>query len=54
VVAHDIGGGVAQLLAVNAPEAVRKLVLLDSVCFDSWPIPAFEHLQRPEAGGRWA
>jgi len=49
VVAHDIGGGVAQLLAVNAPEAVRKLVLLDSVCFDSWPIPEFEPLQRPEA-----
>lgn len=49
VVAHDIGGGVAQLLAVNAPEAVRKLVLIDSVCFDSWPIPEFEPLQHPEA-----
>jgi len=49
VVAHDIGGGVAQLLAVSAPEAVRKLVLIDSVCFDSWPIPEFEPLQRPEA-----
>ena len=49
MVAHDIGGGVAQLLAVNAPEAVRKLVLIDSVCFDSWPIPEFEPLQRAEA-----
>lgn len=49
VVAHDIGGGVAQLIAVNYPEKVRKLVLLDSVCFDSWPIPEFEPLQQPGA-----
>ena len=49
VVAHDIGGGVAQLIAVNYPEKVRKLVLMDSVCFDSWPIPEFEPLQQPEA-----
>ena len=49
IVAHDIGGGVAQLMAVNHPEKVRKLVLIDSVCFDSWPIPEFEPLQVPEA-----
>lgn len=49
IVAHDIGGGVAQLIAVNHPEAVHKLVLLDSVCFDSWPIPEFEPLQNPAA-----
>jgi len=49
VVAHDIGGGVAQLVAVNSPEKIRKLVLIDSVCFDSWPIPEFEPLQKPEA-----
>ena len=49
VVAHDIGGGVAQLIAVNYPEKIKKLVLLDSICFDSWPIPEFEPLQKPEA-----
>ncbi len=49
VVAHDIGGGVAQLIAVQYPEKVRKLVLLDSICFDSWPIPEFEPLQQPGA-----
>jgi len=49
MVGHDIGGGVAQLIAVNYPEKVRKLVLIDSVCFDSWPIPEFEALQKPEA-----
>ncbi len=49
IVAHDIGGGVAQLMAVHHPEKIRKLVLMDSVCFDSWPIPEFEPLQKPEA-----
>ena len=49
IVAHDIGGGVAQLLAVNYPERVDKLVLIDSVCFDSWPIPEFLPLLQPGA-----
>jgi pimeloyl-ACP methyl ester carboxylesterase len=48
VVAHDIGGGVAQIIAVNHPERVDKLVLSNTVCFDSWPIPEFKPLQ--EAG----
>ncbi|MDO6567341.1 alpha/beta hydrolase [Alteromonas sp. 1_MG-2023] len=47
VVAHDIGGGIAQLMAVNAPEKVNQLVLIDSVCFDSWPIPEFEPMLEP-------
>lgn len=49
IVAHDIGGGVAQLMAVNYPERVRKLVLIDTVCFDSWPIPEFFPLQKAGA-----
>lgn len=49
VVAHDIGGGVAQLMAIEKPERVDRLVLIDSVCFDSWPIPEFEPLQKPGA-----
>jgi len=49
VVSHDIGGGVAQILAVRHPERVRRLVLSNAVCFDSWPIPEFEPLQEPGA-----
>lgn len=49
IVAHDIGGGVAQLIAVNYPDKVRKLVLIDTVCFDSWPIPEFLPLQKAGA-----
>lgn len=49
IVGHDIGGGVAQLLAVNYPQRVEKLVLASSVCFDSWPIPEFKPLLDPAA-----
>lgn len=49
LVGHDIGGGVAQLMTVERPERIDRLVLIDSVCFDSWPIPEFEPMQRPGA-----
>jgi len=49
VVAHDIGGGVAQLMAVDEPERIARLVLIDAVSFDSWPIPEFGPLQQPGA-----
>jgi len=49
LVAHDIGGGVAQILAVRRSERVRRLVLIDAVAFDSWPISEFEPLREEGA-----
>jgi 2-hydroxymuconate-semialdehyde hydrolase len=43
VVGHDIGGAVAQLLALEG--GVDALGLLDSVAFDSWPIEGVRMLQ---------
>lgn len=43
VVGHDIGGGVAQLLALD--QVVGTMVLVDSVAFDSWPIEGVRMLQ---------
>jgi pimeloyl-ACP methyl ester carboxylesterase len=37
-VGHDIGGGVAQRLAVLYPEVCAGLVLVDSVAYDNWPV----------------
>jgi pimeloyl-ACP methyl ester carboxylesterase len=37
-VGHDLGGGVAQILAVRHPELVKGLVLTNSSCYDSWPV----------------
>lgn len=37
VVAHDIGGAVAQRFCIFHPQNVKSLTLVDTVSFDSWP-----------------
>lgn len=37
VVGHDVGGGIAQWLAVRHPHRVSRLCLIDSVGFGEWP-----------------
>ena len=37
IVAHDIGGAVAQRFTVQAPQRVKTLTLIDTVSFDSYP-----------------
>ncbi len=38
VVGHDLGGGIAQYLAIHFPTRVTRLALIDSVAFDEWPV----------------
>jgi pimeloyl-ACP methyl ester carboxylesterase len=45
VVGHDLGGGVAQILAVRHPTLVRGLVLMNAICYDSWPIPSVKAMR---------
>jgi 2-hydroxymuconate-semialdehyde hydrolase len=45
VAGHDLGGGVAQMLALDGRVDVGCLVLLDAVCFDAWPIEGVRMLQ---------
>lgn len=45
LVGHDLGGGVAQIAAVRSPDRVRGLVLTNSICYDSWPIPSVKLLR---------
>jgi 2-hydroxymuconate-semialdehyde hydrolase len=37
IVGHDVGGGVAQSLALDWPERVSQLALVNSVAFNGWP-----------------
>ena len=48
-VAHDIGGGVALRLAVFFPKRVTRLCVMNTVCYDSWPIEAMLQFGHPEA-----
>jgi pimeloyl-ACP methyl ester carboxylesterase len=37
VVGHDLGGGVAQAMAIDSPGRVSRLALVDSAAFAGWP-----------------
>jgi len=45
LVGHDLGGGVAQILAVRHPGLVGGLVLTNAISYDSWPIPSVKLLR---------
>jgi pimeloyl-ACP methyl ester carboxylesterase len=45
IVGHDLGGGVAQILAARHPELVRGMVLTNAICYDSWPIPSVKAMR---------
>ncbi|GAA4956704.1 alpha/beta hydrolase [Streptomonospora halophila] len=49
VAGHDIGGGVAQHLLARGRLEVSRLALLDSVTYDSWPVPSVARFRDPEA-----
>lgn len=38
LIGHDIGGGVALQMATRFPGRVERLIVMNTVCYDSWPI----------------
>ncbi|GAA5505783.1 alpha/beta hydrolase [Novipirellula caenicola] len=48
-VAHDIGGGVALRLATLFPHRVSRLCVMNTVCYDSWPIELMLQFGHPGA-----
>ncbi|PTL84983.1 alpha/beta fold hydrolase [Vitiosangium sp. GDMCC 1.1324] len=52
VVGHDVGGGVAQHLALRFPRRVSRLCLMNSVCFDAWPLELMVQLGHPGVARR--
>jgi haloalkane dehalogenase len=49
LVGHDLGGGVFLRYACHQPDAVDRLVLSNSVAYDSWPIQTITDLGLPES-----
>jgi 2-hydroxymuconate-semialdehyde hydrolase len=47
VVGHDIGGGISQLLALDAALNVERLVLVDTIAYNSFPEPGIARLKEP-------
>lgn len=46
LVTHDIGGAIGQRMAVLHPERLRRLVLIDTVSYDSWPSSTWREILR--------
>jgi pimeloyl-ACP methyl ester carboxylesterase len=46
VIGHDIGGAIAQHLTVHAN--ARRLALVNSVTYDSWPVPGVARFRDPD------
>jgi pimeloyl-ACP methyl ester carboxylesterase len=49
VAGHDIGGAIAQRLLVGGGVDVRRLALVNSVTYDSWPVSSVARFRDPEA-----
>jgi pimeloyl-ACP methyl ester carboxylesterase len=47
LVGHDVGGGIAQIFAVNFPEKLFSLTLVNSVAYDFWPVQPIIAMRTP-------
>ncbi|MFI6815956.1 alpha/beta fold hydrolase [Nonomuraea sp. NPDC050328] len=47
VAGHDIGGAIAQRLLVGGELPVARLALVNSVSYDSWPVPGVRRFREP-------
>lgn len=47
LVSHDVGGGVGQIMAVDYPELVQSMVLINSVGYDFWPVQPISAMRIP-------
>lgn len=47
LIAHDIGGGIAQILASNYTELFRDVTLINSVAYDFWPVQPIIAMRTP-------
>lgn len=48
-VGHDLGGGIAQILAVHHPQRVLSITVVDGVCFSNWPLREVVSMRWPIA-----
>ena len=47
LVAHDIGGAIAQIMAVRRPERIMTMTLINTVGYDYWPVQPVTSLRVP-------
>jgi pimeloyl-ACP methyl ester carboxylesterase len=46
-IGHDVGGGIGQIYAVNYPEKLIDLTLVNTVAYDFWPVQPIVAMRTP-------
>ncbi|MHC4455622.1 MAG: alpha/beta fold hydrolase [Planctomycetota bacterium] len=46
-IGHDVGGGIGQIFAVNYPENLLDLTLINTVAYDFWPVQPISAIRTP-------
>ncbi|MBC2866264.1 alpha/beta hydrolase [Streptomyces mexicanus] len=44
IIAHDIGGAIGLRFSLSRPDRVRRLMLIDTVSYDSWPSSSWQKI----------
>ncbi|PKP51389.1 MAG: hypothetical protein CVT92_12890 [Bacteroidetes bacterium HGW-Bacteroidetes-1] len=47
LVCHDVGGGIGQIFAVNYPEMLLDLILINTVAYNFWPVQPIVAMRTP-------
>lgn len=47
MVCHDVGGGIGQIFAVNYPQLLQNLILINSVAYNFWPVQPIVAMRTP-------
>jgi len=47
IVGHDIGGGIAQIMAVKFPHLIQDMVLINTIGYNYWPVQPITTMRTP-------
>ena len=47
IVGHDIGGGIAQIMAVKFPHLIQDIVLINTIGYNYWPVQPITTMRTP-------
>lgn len=47
LIGHDIGGGIALRMALTHEHRIKRLILMNTICYDSWPVEAMIQIGHP-------
>ena len=47
MVCHDVGGGIGQIFAVNYPDLLYDLILINTVAYNFWPVQPIIAMRTP-------